>query len=125
MTTLRAYSVTTDWAEASVIVFATTASQAKAEAKGTDWLCDAEWTDLRVRREPTIDTHAATYGQNALDFSTAEQAAIARELGWYELENDHEACSKCGRFPWRLVAGSNVGNDGLCDGCREIPEPSE
>lgn len=115
---LRAYSVTTDWSEGGVIVFAASVALAKTEALTSDRFEDEEWIDLRAKREPTIDSEAECYGPGFLDFSAPEQCALARNLGWYELENSETPCKRCNRYPWRLVDGSEVDAETeLCGDC--------
>ena len=120
---LKAYSVTTWHAEASVIVFAPTVARAKSEAHGTEWLADCDWTELSVKRQPTLDGYAqAATVSTALDFSERPHAEMARSLGWYELIGSYEGCAKCGLCEWTLIPESKIGSDGLCTECNR-PAP--
>lgn len=119
---LLAYSVTTAFSEASVLVFASSRGRAKSLAMSTDWLADESFTDLVVSREPLVDLHAETYGEAAIDASTPHQCAILRRLGWYELTNDRRECESCGFFPWLLVEMSALDERGICGLCRADPE---
>jgi Ni/Co efflux regulator RcnB len=49
---IKAYVVTADHMEASILVYATSPSQAKSLAHRTDWACEFDWVDLRAKREP-------------------------------------------------------------------------
>lgn len=116
-TKLRAYSVTTDWSEVSVVVFARSVGKAKSLARQTDWLCDEVYSDLRAHRESEADRHADTYGENALDASTPDQCAVLRDLGWYEITNGSEACRICQKYPWTLIEASRLNENYICGEC--------
>lgn len=118
MSALRGYSVTTAYSEASVLVFAETVAKAKACAIGSDWLDDAEWIELQVKREPLTDVHAELFGAGELDMSTPEQASLARSLGWYEIVTGPESCKRCGLSPWSLLPESALDADEVCGECR-------
>jgi hypothetical protein len=114
---LLGFVATSRWVDVSVIVFASTAAEAKAEAITTDWLCDERWIDVRVRREPQLDSVADSYGRNALDFSTPEQVRLARNLGWYEAGRSAKGCEKCDRSEWTLLPESRLNENDICAGC--------
>lgn len=124
-TALKAWKVTADDAEASIIVFAPKASEAKTIGKGSDWLHDFEFTDLRATRLPGADKYASL-GRARLDGDCKESARVMWELGWYQIEASSEACDICGRHEWDGVPESKVSwtendetGDNICAGCRE------
>ena len=117
---LRAFVVTTHHAEASVLVFAPNRNRARSIAHGTDWFADEEWTDLRVKRSPLADVHAARFGEGALECATADECRILRDLGWFEIDSGTEECSECGRHQWDCVPESHLSDreeDRICAGC--------
>lgn len=112
-----------------MLVFAASRAQAKYFATWSDWLVDEEWINLRATREPKIDEHAHAFGAGPLDFSTAEQVRLARDLGWHEIEAGYRACDTCGRHEWSLLPESRLDDvaDGAlrCRGCRHTDGASE
>lgn len=113
---MKAYSVTSDRAEASVIVFADTPAKARSLAHGTDWLCEEDFIELRARRRREIDHLAGTVA-TVLDGSGPEDARVMRSLGWYELEGSRETCKTCELYEWHGVPESVIVDD-ECAGCR-------
>lgn len=136
---LLAFSVTTEYAEVHILLFAPNRNRAKAIAHGSEWLCNEKWTDLRVKREPKADYAAAKFGEGYLQCDTADEQRIHRELGWYQVDHSMTECCKCGLHEWSSVPESQtreIGDIGevICVGCqkkandqaqrqRQSPEP--
>ena len=117
---MKAYSVTTEHSEASLLVFAASVGRAKALAHHSEWLSDAEFTDLRAKREPAADKFAGQFeGDTVLDGGTPPESRIMRELGWYEVEGDTQPCEYCGLYPWDDIPESLLQEKGDVVLCRE------
>lgn len=93
--TLRAYRA---WDDGSVdnymtIVFAENAREAKKIA-ATCEVCEyAQWTGIRVKREPGAD--ALYKGRNEIDWYDEEtRLALVRDLGWSCVDTDWD-CDDC------------------------------
>jgi len=114
---LKAFVVTTDYAEASVLVWETTPSKAKHEAMGSLWLDGCEWTDLKCRREPRADAHTTERGRMT-DGPTTDDCRLMRNLGWYEVDGNSQPCSECERYQWDSVLESTMSETSdLCAEC--------
>lgn len=123
---LLGFSVTTQYAEVNVLLFATNRNRAKKIAHGSEWLCNEEWTDLRVKREPRADRYAAKFGEGYLQCETADEQRVLRELGWYQVDHSMTECCKCGLHEWSDVPESHtteIGDIGevICAGCQKKP----
>ena len=120
---LLAFSVTTDYADACVLVWDSTPGKAKASALCSSlWLDGSEWNDLRCKREPRADGYRTTPGTLGDDCSP-DDCRLMRNLGWYEIDGPQEPCSVCGKYEWRMVPESRITADtGLCAGCQANAE---
>lgn len=117
-TDLLAFSVTTDCAEASVLVWETTPGKAKASALCSLWLDGCDWNDLRCKREPRADGYRTTPGTLG-DDCTPDDCRLMRHLGWHEIDGPEEPCSVCGKYEWRMVPESRLSQDGdVCAECQ-------
>jgi len=118
---LLAFSVTTEWLEVNILVFARNRSHAKSVASRCEWISDGdtEWTDLRVKREPTADKHAEKFGETFISAETADEQRLLRDLGWYQIEGMTEECQVCHKHQWDLVPESKLEDVGgyICAGC--------
>jgi len=104
MKAYTAYSNTLGPCEGAVLVFANTAREAKKLAWQTyvNDLCDNEWTDLRVTHEkkrPWLMEQAVKDIPHVIDAPLT--------------------CTEC------LLWGGEIGDDGLCEDCRENMETAE
>lgn len=90
---VKAFSVTNG--EVNVLVYATDRAEAKTLGHGTDILCDDEWIDLRVKRQPLADQWAHDGGPRV-----DEDGDHMRDLGWYPLEMGGLDCTLCGLYDW-------------------------
>lgn len=104
---LRAWKVSTDDSEASVIAFAETAAAAKQIGHTSEWLCNEEWTALRATRLPAADKYADR-GRTKLDGSCKLSAEVMHALGWYQIESGAEECDTCGLHEWDGVPESKL-----------------
>ena len=99
MKAYMAYSHIAGSSEAAVLVFANTAREAKKLAWGSivcDF-CDNDWTDLRV---------------NQLKDMSWLFKEMRRNIP-HVIDNPR-SCDSCGFW-----GNSEIGDDGLCEGCRE------
>ena len=117
-TPLLAFSVTTDCAEASVLVWARTRAEAKHLGMCSLWLDGCDWTDLRTKREPKADGLRDT--PQAMDDDCGEaDMRLLRSLGWHEVDGHDEPCPQCKLHEWRKLPESRITADtGLCAGCQ-------
>jgi len=120
---MKAWTVTATHAEASIVVWAANRSDAKALARTTDWLCDAPWIDLRVKREPRADGKRLL--PDVADGSTRNDSELFWSLGWHCIIDDDVPCKRCERFSWPDVPASKIGDDGVCVACRLEEEGPE
>lgn len=101
----KAYKVSTDCGDYSVVVFAETSGQAKVAALGTDWFTYCEFTELNARREPAFDAY-----QDADDIPLQTYL----ENGW---EWDCADCGDLQRIDIHDIGGVNVKGEGFCISC--------
>lgn len=93
---LKAYKARTINGDCATIVFAETASQAKAIAQGCDCCEDASWTEIRVNREPMAD-HLYK-GAPEIDWYDPEtRLTLVRDFGWACFEPSFECENCCAR----------------------------
>lgn len=104
---MKAFVVTADYVDASVLVFAGYPSRAKLLAHGTEWLCDADWCDLRCRREPRANCYAGD-DERILFADKEPDQRILRNLGWYEVEGNTDPCRECELYEWDKVPESRL-----------------
>jgi len=113
---IRAWVVSTDWSEASIIVFATTRSEARTYARQSEWLAGGDWTDFRARRLPYADDYAVTFGLGVARWGEP-LARLMWLLGWYEVGEEAETCAGCDSYVWSLVPESHLDANYLCRKC--------
>jgi len=114
---LLAFSVSTDYAEAGVLAWATTRGKAKYAAMGSLWLAGSDWNDLRCKREPRADSSRTSPGAMN-DSPTPDDCRLMRNLGWYEIGGPEQPCAKCGRYEWRdVIESTMMGTSDLCAEC--------
>jgi len=117
---MKAWVVTSDVVEVSVIVFAETRGRAKTLALKTDWLHAEDYADLRCRRESRLDAMAQQRGETVIDGSSPTCQRTMRGLGWYEIEGRYQECGECGLHEWDQVPESQLTDTGegyICAGC--------
>lgn len=118
---LRAFVVSADHSDGSVIVFAKKRSRAKSLASKADCFCDFEFTELRCRREPDIDKYAEKFGEVAITGYSRNEQELMRDLGWFELDGGG-CCDECGMHEWSGIPESmleEVKDEGeICAECR-------
>lgn len=96
---MKAFIVSTDFSDGSVLVFAESTSKAKSIGQFSPFMEGAEWVDLKVRREPRADKYAGTIeGELCLD--NAEGISILRDLGWHQIDGSSDVCNECERYQW-------------------------
>lgn len=119
-TRLFAWRVFADDAEAMCIAFAATRNEARTMGKGSDWLCEFEWTEIKAKREPRADKWVGEKPE-LLDGSGRKSAEVMHALGWSCI--DEPSCEWCGAGQWDLVPESRVEEredhdwQMICDGC--------
>jgi hypothetical protein len=105
------------------LVFATKPSAAKVLARGTPWLCDHEWIELKCCRKPSVDKYADQFGAGAIECNNKAEKRVLRELGWYEIDGPLDECIECGLYEWTDLTESelhdSVDGDPICAGCKE------
>lgn len=119
---LRAYIVSVENVEATVLVFACSHNEAKSLARGTEWFCDEPYTSLRAKRSSVADKYVESFGRGCLEAADRREQLVLRELGWYELEGSQTECSRCKLYPWSKVTESTleyVGEELVCGECKE------
>jgi hypothetical protein len=102
-----------------IVTFAKNRSDAKRLALTSEWYAcdDIEWTELRVKREPTLDELARRRGRGRLG-DTDEDIRIMREMGWYQYEGSSWACDECGLCVWEGLPESYLDENEVCGECR-------
>lgn len=96
---MKAWNVTYIYEVYGTVVFAETAGQAKAIARRTNALEDADYIGLRVRRMPKLDGLADEPGE--CDWDDAKIIiALVREYGWGCTEPDAAKCKNCPAVEW-------------------------
>ncbi|MDA1178794.1 MAG: hypothetical protein O2931_08370 [Planctomycetota bacterium] len=122
---MKAYKVTANDAEGSVLVFAPNRDKARVLAQTTDLLCDIDYIDLKVTREPKIDCHS-TSAEEILDEHEKRSDQLMYELGWICI--DAPFCMWCGRGEFPSIPESRVKDrehdfegttitDAVCEDC--------
>ena len=116
---LRAFTVSADDCESSVLVFAETPARAKYFAKRSDWMYDCDWVDMRVHRASLADDQANVYGLGVVEPGgpgerTTAIERLMRLLGWYEIDGSVDECPACGLNEWSNIPESKV--------CHEIAD---
>lgn len=120
---IKAWSVTTDDADAGVLVWAATRGRAKHIALTSLWLECCDFTDLRATREPKADglrDHPCAMDEEP----TYEDYKLMHSLGWREIDGRQEPCTKCEMYEWRELVQSHIDDTGVCAGCRHKETPS-
>lgn len=118
MSTYKAYKVSAESSEASVITFASSETEAKTLAMKSPWMneSDVEWTELRATRLPDADNHSQDRPE-LLDGACARSQGVMWLLGWYPVEGGG-MCDDCGHYAWDMVPESKL-EDGVCAHCRQ------
>lgn len=119
---LRAWAVTVE-GEVSVIVYAPTATRARALGWTSDWFIGTDFIDLRARLIHELKPAAQAHGrERIMEGNTQNEQRIMRELGWYEYDRGAaDSCDGCGLYEWEGIPESRieeVGEDLLCVQCR-------
>jgi len=113
---MKAFVVTTKYADASVLVWEETPAKAKHTAMGSLWLDGCDWNDLQIKREPRADGYKTTAGILG-DDCTPEDCRLMRNLGWHQIDGSMQPCAECGRYEWLDVIESTMSGCDLCVGC--------
>ncbi len=117
---LRAFQVSCDDHEASVLVFARKASKAKSMAFHDDAMTFVDdFTDLSCRRISAADYYAKEFGEGCLPLNERGMS-ILRELGWYQIDGNMEPCTMCNLYEWDSLSDSRIDESGLCSHCRTV-----
>ena len=91
---MKAYIASTKYENYMTIVFAETAGQARSIAMHTDACCDAEFTDIEVRRYSKADNQYD--GSSELDwFNPKHRLFMVSECGFSCVEADYADCKSC------------------------------
>lgn len=91
---MRAYIASAKYENYVTIVFAETAGKARSIAMHTDACCDAEFTEIEVRRCPKADSQYD--GSSELDwFNPKHRLFMVSELGFSCVEADYTDCKSC------------------------------
>ena len=114
---MKAYSLTADYVDEGLIVFAATPGKAKSLKGFSPELCDVEWVNLICKRNKDADKFHKE-GRAFLSFSTEEGQRAYRELGWTSSER-WEYCISCDQGVWDLVPESFLDDNGKCEECQE------
>ena len=115
---VRAFMVTTDYAEAAVLVWTESPSKAKAIAMGQMWLDGSEWNDLRCKRVPEADSYKD--GPYVIgDEPTLSDLELLWKLGWCEVDGNSVPCAVCERYEWKQVPQSQLNEAHICKACSE------
>jgi hypothetical protein len=114
---LKAYCVTSDYSDYSVLVFAENSNKAKSHGHGADNLCDEDYTTLHAARLKKADKFAEFCGEGYVPF-TDKYGAVFYEIGWYFSEDDKipPECDKCGKHEFASIPESKIVN-GICTKC--------
>ena len=116
---MKAYTVTTDCAEVTEVVFADKPSEAKQMALGGEWLHDEEYVELVAKRAPDFDDFARTCGYGIASWTNVEFVRRARALGWHETDRYHDHCKGCELHRFDCLPESEL-VDELCESCRSL-----
>lgn len=91
---MKAYIASTKTENYMTIVFAETAGQARSIAMHTDTCCDAEFTDIEVRRYPKADSQYD--GSSEMDWENPKHRLfLVSECGFSCIESDYFYCKSC------------------------------
>ena len=98
---MKAWTVSDDasYERGCTVVFAETRGKAHELALHTDCCEDAEWNDIRVRRNPAMDKMYR--GRTEMDwYEPEDRIALVKECGWYCIDVDREYCEECPAAQW-------------------------
>lgn len=90
---MKAYTCTNDETGVGVVVFAETRGKAKAIIIHLDEFDYYTFTELRVYREPRLDSQYQGY--SVMDWYNAHDRMALVSLGWYCIEPRIEECISC------------------------------
>lgn len=108
---MKAWNVTKTNELCGTIVFAKTATVAKALALRSDVFKDANYRDLRAHRMPKIDGLASTLGECDWD-DPKLIIALVREYGWSCKVPDVAKCESCPAAEWCDGRAEKGGGEG-------------
>jgi hypothetical protein len=118
---MKAFVISSDCCEASILVWAGYPSRAKILAFHTDTFGNEEWTNLRCRREPRADgLHAVE--RIVGDHPSVDEGKLLRSLGWHQCEGNRIPCEKCELYEWDKLPESKITDDDMgwiCQSCRD------
>lgn len=127
---IKAWKISSDWSEASVIVFAATAGRAKTIGLKTEWFADHDFVEISVYRIPEADSYA-TDKESVLEGSSRQSSMVMRELGWHCIDESQEECRECGLYEFPDLPESEIvdrdenGEEGICVGCQKAQQSEE
>lgn len=91
---MKAYLASAKYENYVTIVFAETAGQARSIAMHTDTCCDAEFTDIEVRRFPKADNQYD--GGSEMDWGNPKHRLfLVSECGFSCVDPDYRFCTSC------------------------------
>jgi hypothetical protein len=91
---MKAYIASAKYENYVTIVFAETAGQARSIAMHTDACCDAEFTDIEVRRYPKADSQYD--GGSEMDWENPKHRLfLVSECGFSCVDPDYRFCKSC------------------------------
>jgi hypothetical protein len=126
---LKAWCVRSATDEYTTLVFAPTRNKARSLARSLEAFCDADWVDLRAKREPEADKYVAQFCAYpsegfAIECRTTAECRVMRELGYFEVDADSAPCDECGLHQWSLVPESCIyeyHKGAFCKQCAPVP----
>ena len=118
---LKAFRVSSDHAEVSVIVFAATVGRAKSMALRELEFDGFEFTELKARREKKADAFATR--EQALTMYTPVEQKIYQSIGWHEFEANY--CDGCGEYEFSLLPETKLNEYDLCATCMRMETEGE
>lgn len=112
---LKAFKISSQWADGQMIVFAPTAGKAKSMALDSDSLAfdGCEYMELKAIRCKKADAYATD--QRCLTMDTESEQRIYQSLGWFEYEAT--TCDGCGEYEFSLLPETQLNDDGYCVRC--------
>ena len=110
---LKAFKISSRWAEGQMIVFAPTAGRAKSMALDSLIFDGCEYIELECNRCKKADQYATD--QRILTMDTEKEQRIYQALGWFEFEAT--TCDGCGEYEFSLLPETQLDDDGYCVRC--------
>lgn len=91
---MKAYIARNKYENFSTVVFAETAGKARSIAMHTDACCDAEFTDIEVRRYPKADNQYD--GSSEMEWDNPKyRLFLVAECGFSCADPDYTDCKSC------------------------------